>query len=119
MTTAEKILQRDGPMMSSKLASLIAKREKIGTNTASQKVTREKNFLKIKGFYSSGQSFCYLEKHLSENEFFEKLLNSMEVSGKKYWYCLNALRMTGGIISQKFLECYTNYPVLALKSHIP
>ena len=105
--------------MSSKLVSLVEKQEKVGNNTASQKVSRDISILKLKGFYSSGQSFCYLEKHITEPDFFDKLLKSMEESGKKYWYCLNAIKMTGGIISQKYLECYTNYPVLALRSHIP
>lgn len=27
--------------------------------------------------------------------------------------------MCGGIISQKYLECYTNYPIIPLKSHLP
>jgi hypothetical protein len=119
MTTIEKILQSNGPLMSSKLVSLVEKQEKIGNNTASQKVSRDNSILKFKGFYSSGQAFCYLDKHIIEPDFFDKLLKSMEESGRKYWYCLNAIKMTGGIISQKFLECYTNYPVLALKSHIP
>ena len=119
MTNIEKILHNSGPLMSSKLVSLVEKQEKVGNNTASQKVSRDISILKLKGFYSSGQSFCYLEKHITEPDFFDKLLKSMEESGKKYWYCLNAIKMTGGIISQKYLECYTNYPVLALRSHIP
>jgi hypothetical protein len=119
MTTAEKILTKKGPLLSSTLVSLIEKQEKIGKNTASQKLTRDNSILKIKGFYTSGQSFCYLESHINQPDFFIKLSKTMEENGKKYWYCLNAIRMTGGIISQKFLECYTNYPILPLTSHIP
>lgn len=119
MTVAESILLDQGPMMSSRLASLIGKKEKIGINTASKKISRDQTLLKVKGFYASGQSFCYLESHISEPDFFDKLLSSMKEFGKKYWYCLNAIKMTGGIISQKFLECYTNYPITPLKSHIP
>lgn len=105
--------------MSSQLALSIQESEKISGNTASQKVARDKAIRKMKGFFSSGQSFCFLEEHLTESDFFEKLIGSMKSYGKKYWYCLNAVKMNGGIVSQKFLECYTNYPVLALKSHIP
>ena len=119
MTTAEKILTKKGPLLSSALVSLIEKQEKIGKNTASQKLTRDNSIIKIKGFYTSGQSFCYLESHINQPDFFIKLSKSMEENGKKYWYCLNAIKMTGGIISQKFLECYTNYPISPLKSHIP
>lgn len=43
----------------------------------------------------------------------------MFTNGIKYWYTLNALRLHEGMISQTSLECYTNYPILPLKSHIP
>ncbi len=39
--------------------------------------------------------------------------------GRKYWYALNAISMQGGVISKKYLECYTNYPVIPLKKHFP
>lgn len=106
-------------MMSSDLASILAKTAKIEKNTASQKVTRDKSILKVKGFFSSGQSFCYLEQQINEPDFFEILMKSMLKNGRKYWFCLNAIKLNGGIISQKYLECYTNYPVLPLKSHLP
>jgi hypothetical protein len=99
--------------------TLLTQQEKIEKNTASQKITRDKSIQKIKGFFSSGQSFCYLENQFNDPNFFEKLSSAMEEYGKKYWYCLNAIKLTGGILSQKFLECYTNYPVLPLKSHVP
>lgn len=119
MTEIEQILNSKGPMMSSVLVEILEKKTKISKNTASQKVSRSKDILKFKGFYSSGQAFCYLEKHVKDEKFFELFLKSMEENGKKYWYCMNAIKMNGGIISQKYLECYTNYPIIPLKSHIP
>lgn len=105
--------------MSSELASLLVSQFGIIKNTASQTITRDKAIIKIKGFYSSGQSFCFLEEHKVQIDFYDKLLFSLFTYGKKYWYCLNALKMCGGIISQKYLECYTNYPIIPLKSHYP
>ncbi|MGV1021379.1 hypothetical protein ACTS9V_17345 [Empedobacter falsenii] len=119
MTKIENILLSNGPMMSSELVNIISTQEKINKNTASQKVSRDKTILKIKGFYSSGQSFCYIEKHIENDSFFKLFLSSLEKYGKKYWYCLNAIKINGGIISKKYLECYTNYPVIPLKSHLP
>lgn len=119
MTDLENILIDKGPMMSSELASVIEKKLRITKNLASQKVVRDKSILKIKGFYSSGQSFCYLEQHTQEEDFFDRLMKSMFENGKKYWFCLNAIKLNGGLISQKYLECYTNYPILPLKSHLP
>lgn len=119
MTVVEKILDSNGPMMSSRLVEILETTEKINKNTASQKVSRDNSIIKIKGFYTSSQSFCYLEKHIEDYSFFDTLLKSMEENGKKYWYCINAIKMNGGIISRKYLECYTNYPIIALKSHLP
>jgi hypothetical protein len=119
MTTLEDILKSKGPMMSSELASIIETKLKIPKNSASQRVVRDKSILKVKGFFSSGQSFCYLEQHTKEIDFFDRLMKSMFDNGKKYWFCLNAIKASGGLISQNYLECYTNYPILPLKSHLP
>lgn len=119
MTHCVQILQETGPLMSSELAIHLEKRFGIIKNTASQTVSRDKSISKIKGFYSSRQAFCFLEADKDSPDFFDKLLESMFVHGKKYWYCLNALKMNGGIISQRYLESYTNYPVVPLKSHLP
>lgn len=119
MTSIQDILKIKGPMMSSELASVIETTLKVSKNSASQKVVRDKSILKVKGFFSSGQSFCYLEQHTKEFDFFELLMKSMFENGKKYWFCLNAIKLSGGLISQNYLECYTNYPILPLKSHIP
>ena len=119
MTSIERILQTHGPMMSSKLASVLRQDEGLSINTASQKVSRDRSILRVKGFYTSGQSFCYLANHQTDPNFFEQIIASLEEHGRKYWYCLNAIKMSGGILSSKYLECYTNYPVLPLRSHIP
>lgn len=119
MTNCEIILKQQGPLMSSELSLLLVSQFGIVKNTASQAITRDTSIIKIKGFFSSSQSFCFLEEHKEQIDFYDKLLASLFTYGKKYWYCLNALKMCGGIISQKYLECYTNYPIIPLKSHLP
>lgn len=119
MTSIEKILYNHGPMMSSDLAKYLEKADSIPNNTASQQISRSRKIEKIKGFYTSNQSFCYLKEHESNGIFYEKFIKSLYDNGRKYWYSINALRLHGGILNQKFLECYTNYPVIALKGHLP
>ena len=68
MTTAEKILTKKGPLLSSTLVSLIEKQEKIGKNTASQKLTRDNSINKIKGFYTSGQSLKSFQRQWKRME---------------------------------------------------
>lgn len=119
MTSIEKILHKRGPMLSNELATAIEKLEKINYNTASQRVARDKNILKIKGYFSSNLSLCYLPSHIEDGILYNALNKAMFENGRKYWYTLNALKLHGGIINQRFLECYTNYPVIALKGHLP
>lgn len=117
--TLEEILSNNGPLMSSQLAKELEKVKNIPYNTASQQVSRSHKIRKIKGFFVSNQSLCYLQEHIDEGILFQALSDAMFESGKKYWYCINAIRLHGGIITQRYLECYTNYPILALKSHLP
>lgn len=119
MTIIEQILYSQGPMMSGQLSRLVAERESIPENSASQKVRRTKDILKIKGFFTSQQSFCYLEEHKNTVDLFECLSKAMFEHGRKYWYCLNALKLNNGIIPKQELECYTNYPIEKLKGHRP
>lgn len=106
-------------MLSGELARELAQSTGTAENTASQKVTRSRDIQKIKGFFVSQQALCYLEEHTDDGALYASLSQAMQDHGKKYWYCLNAIKKHGGIISQKYLECYTNYPVLPLKSHLP
>lgn len=119
MTTIEKILEIQGPLMSGKLSEELSKMERIPLNTASQKVSRAVEIKKIKGFFISNQSLCFLKEQYKNEQLYDIFSKSLFDNGRKYWFCLNAIRMHGGIINSKYLECYTNYPVIALKKHIP
>lgn len=119
MTTIEQILENEGPLMSSILSEKLSEIEQIPLNTASQKVSRSRNIKKIKGFFVSNQSLCFLEKQYENEQLYSILSKSLYEYGRKYWYCLNALKIHGGIINSKYLECYTNYPIEPLKRHIP
>jgi hypothetical protein len=119
MTTIESLLHTHGPLLSGELAKKLANIESIPTNTASQRITRTKEILQIKGFFQSKQSLCYLPIHSIDDHLLSILSSAMFTSGRKYWYTLNALKMHEGIVSKKYLQCYTNYPVLPLAGHIP
>ncbi|WP_318349359.1 hypothetical protein [Aquipluma nitroreducens] len=119
MTTIEKILIDGGPMMSSELVKKLEIIDSIPNNTASQRVARNKKIEKIKGFFKSNQSLCFLPIHEKDGGLFSVLITSLFENGRKYWYCLNAIRLHGGVIERKYLECFTNYPILPLKKHLP
>lgn len=119
MTKIENILRKKGPLMSAKLAEHLSITENIPINTASQRISRDSSVKKIKGFFVSNQALCFIEDQYKDGELYDILSKSLFEYGRKYWYCLNAIKMHGGIIESKFLECYTNYPIQPLKKHIP
>ncbi|MDR3142251.1 MAG: hypothetical protein LBU37_11075 [Tannerellaceae bacterium] len=86
MTVVEQILNEHGPMMSGALAKHLSIRLAIPENTASQKVSRTNEAIKIKGFFSSQQSFCYLENHKKSRNLYDDLSKAMFDYGRKYWY---------------------------------
>src|SRR5688500_3675588 len=119
MTHVEQILKNNGPMMSGLLAQELARVERIPVNTASQKVSRSTSIKKIKGFFVSNQALCFLEEQYKDEQLYTIFSKALFENGRKYWYCMNAMKVHGGIINSNFLECYTNYPVLPLKRHLP
>lgn len=119
MTSIVAVLKARGPLLSSELSKEVASIESIAFNTASQRIVRSTDIERIKGFFVSGQSLCFLKEHALTETLLSSLNKNLFESGRKYWYCLNAVNLHGGTISQRFLECYTNYPVSPLKSHIP
>lgn len=119
MTSVEKILKKNGPVISSELARKLAEKEGIKVNTASQQIARSKAVLRIGSFFRSNQSLVYLKEHVENGDVFPKLLEAMFSHGLKYWYAINALKVHDGMISQIFFESYTNYPIKPLKSHFP
>ena len=119
MTAIEQILIEHGPLMSGVLAKRLSMSLSIPENTASQKISRSKEVVRIKGFFSSQQSFCYLESHKKNRNLYDDLSKAMFDHGRKYWYCLNAIRLNNGMILRTELECYTNYPIEKLKGHKP
>jgi hypothetical protein len=119
MTELEIILQTQGPLLSGELAKKLANKEKITENTASQRVSRSPQIHQIKGFFKSKQSLCYLADHTKDDWLLGILSDIMFDNGRKYWYTLNALKLHEGIVSKRYLECYTNYPILRLSGHLP
>lgn len=119
MTPFEKMLRKSGPLTSSELATRLAKAEGIPVNTVSQRISRTQAIQQLKGFLRSRQSICYLQEHATKGELLDAVSLIMRDYGRKYWYTLNAVKLHGGTISRKYLESYTNYPILPLRGHVP
>lgn len=119
MTSIQSILKNKGPLLSSELAKQLSSKEFINVNTASQRIGRSQETQQIKGFFKSNQSLCYLADHAKNENLLSVLSDAMLEHGRKYWYTLNALKLHQGVVSKRYLETYTNYPVLPLAGHLP
>ena len=119
MTAVEDILKRGGPMLSSEVSRQLAQLEGISINTASQRISREKNIEKIGGFFKNNQSLIYLTKQSQLGLVYPVFDTLLQLHGMKYWNTLNAIKGNGGRMNRRFLECYTNYPLTSVISHKP
>jgi hypothetical protein len=116
--TITDLLEIHGPISSGDLSKHLARALDISVNAASRQIGRCLEIERMGGFLKSSQSICYLPKH-REQVLAERLSDILKVSGKKYWFTLNSISKHNGILSRQYLECYTNYPILPLKGHIP
>jgi len=119
MTTIENMLKQEGPMLSSDLVRRLASFEKVTINTASQRITREKNLQKIGGFFKNNQSLVYLAEQSKQGLVYPVFEGLIQQHGMKYWNTLNAIKGNGGRMNRSYLECYTNYPLTPVVSHKP
>jgi len=119
MTTTETMLELHGPLISAELARLLSVTTGKSINTCSQQVARDKKICRITGFFQSGQSIIFLPKHVEEGKLYDIIWSEIKKFGHKYWFTVNAVAFHGGTISRDFLETYSSYPILPLKSHIP
>ncbi len=78
-----------------------------------------RKLVRLRGFLKATNLFVFYLTHTNHDVLAEGLINAMFEFGRKYWYTLNAIKMNDGVISRSYLECYTNYPVIPLKGHIP
>jgi hypothetical protein len=117
MTVIKNILSEHGPMISKDLVTRLSVIESIGINTASQRLSREKDLERLAGFFKSNQSLIFLPEQQEDGEILKFLAKQMELHGKKYWYALNAVRFHSGTIGRSFLETYSSYPIVPLASH--
>lgn len=118
MTSINAILEENGPMISSELARRLSKVEDISINTASQRISRELTLERLEGFFKSNQSVLFLPGQRDEGEVLKFISQEMWNNGKKYWFTLNAVKYNAGVISRKFLETYSSYPIDPVKSHL-
>lgn len=70
MYDLEKIIEIEGPKLSSELIELIVKNDKVSTDTARKRLSRLKDPIsKIKGLFSEIKSFFIIKKFIKNLNF--------------------------------------------------
>ena len=107
MYDLEKIIEKEGPKLSSKLIELIVKNDKVSKDTARKRLSRLKDPIsKIKGLFSDNQIFFYHKKIYKKPEFYDALIEAFELSGKKYFAIINSIQYHYGFIDKDRLSVF-------------
>ena len=118
MYDLKKIIEKEGPKLSSELIELIVENDKVSKDTARKRLSRLKDPIsKIKGLFSDNQIFFYHKKIYKKPEFYDALIEAFELSGKKYFAIINSVQYHYGFINKDRLAAFSFSPVKNLKGH--
>lgn len=113
-----KLLEKQGPKLSSDLIKLMTKKEKINKDAARKRLQRlQSPITKIKGLFSDNQALYHLQSQYKKPIFYEGLYRALESAGKKYFALLLAIEYHSGYIKENELASYSFSPVKKLKGH--
>jgi plasmid-related protein len=118
MYDLKKIIEIEGPKLSSELIALIVENDKVSEETARKRLSRLKDPInRIKGLFSDNQTFFYHKKIYKKPEFYDALIESLELSGKKYYAIINSIQYHYGSINKDRLPAFSFSPTKNLKGH--
>lgn len=118
MYDLKKIIETEGPKLSSELIELIVENDKVTEEAARKRLSRLKDPIsKIKGLFSDNQIFFYHKKIYRKAEFYETLIEMLELSGKKYFAIINSIQYHYGFIDKDRLAAFSFSPTKNLKGH--
>lgn len=118
MYDLKKIIEKEGPKLSSELIELIVENDKVSKDTARKRLSRLKDPIsKIKGLFSDNQIFFYHKKIYKKPEFYDALIEAFELSGKKYFAIINSVQYHYGFINKDRLAAFSFSPIKDLKGH--
>lgn len=118
MYDLKKIIEIEGPKLSSELITLIVENDKVSEETARKRLSRLNDPInKIKGLFSDNQIFFYHKKIYKKSEFYDALIEAFELSGKKYFAIINSIQYHYGFIDKYRLAAFSFSPINDLKGH--
>ncbi|GAA4321433.1 hypothetical protein GCM10023115_48970 [Pontixanthobacter gangjinensis] len=113
-----KLLEKQGPKLSSELIKIITRKDKISNDAARKRLQRlSAPITKIKGLFSDNQAFYHLQSQYKKPIFYEGLYRAFEIAGRKYYALLLAIEYHSGYIKENELASYSFSPIRKLKGH--
>lgn len=118
MQGLQRILKKDGPMLSGRLGEKLADEEDIGLEAARQRICRAGPPIRRTTLgYKNNQSFVYLQEHLNSDRYWNAMKLSLKNSSKAYYALLNSCFFHSGFAKKAQLAAYGFSPVKKLKRH--
>ncbi len=119
MTSLEKYIKDQGPMLSGQVAKMLVESQGISESAARKRIERLTSPIhKLRGLFSEKQSFLYHQDDYNNQLYFENLATAFEIAGKRYAAIIKAIDYHHGIILKNDLANYGISPVVNLKGHL-
>lgn len=120
MTTISKLLQKQGPCLSSKLAELIIKERGISSENARKLISRavlSGEIHSLKNMFPKREHFVYLKGAYGSPAFWKVFTSELVKTGSAYGLALTAILARGGIIPLNHFGAASGSP-LAMKKKL-
>lgn len=115
------VLEKNGPMLSGKVADYLMDNFSVSDMAARKIISRAKAPVRKLNnvVFKNNQKFLYLDSHFGRPNFWDALIEDMRDSSKAYYYFVNAIINSNGFISINELPAYSSSPIQPLKGHKP
>lgn len=113
------ILNKEGPMLSGKLAHILEIEYAISNVAARQALSRARNPVnKIQTLsFDKNQKFFYLENQYMSQKYIDSLLDAIKESSQVNWIYICAFQSQWGYVSKSILPALVSSPIKKVKGH--
>lgn len=113
------ILNKEGPMLSGKLAHILEIEYAISNVAARQALSRARNPVnKIQTLsFDKNQKFFYLENQYMSQKYIDSLLDAIKESSQVNWIYICAFQSQWGYVSKNILPALVSSPIKKVKGH--
>lgn len=114
----QKILENNGPMLTSELAATYQKNNVCSNDVARKAISRAMPLLGKENItFSNKQTFVYNKKTHHDSIYYKQLLGAIKNHAQRHYEIITIMLSQKGYVSVDDLACYVAAPISALKGH--